>query len=293
MSSPRLTSPVAHRGGLRKGNSMRCTSSLLVPRRVRELYIAFIVLAPELESICVDSSSGMIGRRWQEQSFFRLRLDCAGSGGHASDGSAADGASELTPVGRAVVNAVKGEMLPNASAASVAPSDPPAASTLRQRRRRHEYGCTYRVRREDCAQLDPYLPPNWRNNRASPGCAAAPTSPAPSPSSSSLAAFSLRYRAYVQERFYECALLRPGDAGGGEWKRSLARGRVELRSLQETIHMKKYRAMRKRYDWAAQLSNEDLLAALDAQEAEENSRERLRQAQIGLGNRDTYGYKLD
>ncbi|KAL7696526.1 hypothetical protein NQL31_002772 [Lotmaria passim] len=122
--------------------------------------------------------------------------------------------------------------------------------------------------------LESYMPRGWRNGRQRfEKSGAAHTTPPLSPEA--------EYRAHVQRLFYANALV-PVDSA--EWKRCLARGRYELRGIQNVLHVRKYRALHKRYGWASQLSRPELEAVWAGDMAQ------VEQALLGLSNRDVYGY---
>lgn len=137
-------------------------------------------------------------------------------------------------------------------------------------------------RAETPAQLEilqQYLPRNWANNSTSV-----------SPASDDIGGAGQHrraaadYRSRVQQMFYANALL---SADSPEWKRCLGRGRYELRGLQTVIHVRKYRALNKRYGWASQLSAKELEVACNGNIAQ------VEQALLGLSNKDIYGYVED
>ncbi|CAJ1007698.1 hypothetical protein Q4I28_003011 [Leishmania naiffi] len=125
--------------------------------------------------------------------------------------------------------------------------------------------------------VTPFMPANWDNNtsiRPLP-------SPAGHPAPAAERAAEAEYRARVQRLFYANALV---PVGSPEWKRCLARGRYELRSIHNVVHVRKYRALHKRYSWASQLSRTELEAAWGG------NVEEVEQALLGLSNKDVYGY---
>ncbi|KAG5468128.1 hypothetical protein LSCM1_02100 [Leishmania martiniquensis] len=127
------------------------------------------------------------------------------------------------------------------------------------------------------ALVAPFMPANWDNNnsqRPSP-------SPASKPAPAAERIAEAEYRARVQRLFYANALV---PVGSSEWKRCLARGRYELRSIHNVLYVRKYRALHKRYSWASQLSRTELEAAWGG------NLEAVEQALLGLSNRDVYGY---
>jgi hypothetical protein len=134
---------------------------------------------------------------------------------------------------------------------------------------------------EEMEVLDAYMPKGWRNHHhLCAGNAAISTTissfssiPQPTPEA--------EYRAHVQRLFYANALV---PVESPEWKRCLARGRYELRGIQNVLHVRKYRALRKRYDWSSQLSRTELEAAWAGDVAQ------VEQALLGLSNKDVYGY---
>ncbi|CBZ30180.1 conserved hypothetical protein [Leishmania mexicana MHOM/GT/2001/U1103] len=127
------------------------------------------------------------------------------------------------------------------------------------------------------ALVAPFMPAHWDNNTA--------RKPSPSPAGqhapAAERAAEAEYRARVQRLFYANALV---PLGSPEWKRCLARGRYEVRSVHNVLHVRKYRALHKRYSWASQLSRTELEAAWGG------SMEDVEQALLGLSNRDVYGY---
>ncbi|KAG5491489.1 hypothetical protein JIQ42_01392 [Leishmania sp. Namibia] len=125
------------------------------------------------------------------------------------------------------------------------------------------------------ALVDPFMPSNWDNNNS--------MKPSPSPASQPAAVRTaeVEYRARVQRLFYANALV---PVGSPEWKRCLARGRYELRGIHNVLHVRKYRALHKRYSWASQLSRTELEVAWSG------NLEEAEQALLGLSNRDVYGY---
>ncbi|KPA82034.1 hypothetical protein ABB37_03206 [Leptomonas pyrrhocoris] len=126
---------------------------------------------------------------------------------------------------------------------------------------------------EEVKMLDAYMPKGWENNRR----VSASNLSAQPPQLSAEA----EYRAHVQQLFYANALV-PVDAA--EWKRCLARGRYELRGIQNVLHVRKYRALNKRYGWSSQLSRTELEAVWAGDMAQ------VEQALLGLSNKDVYGY---
>lgn len=151
--------------------------------------------------------------------------------------------------------------------------------------------CTYRIAVEHIPHLDPFMPPNWRNTAHL--LPSLPVSHTPLDRSDvdagalEVTRGDLRkrmqravYRTRVQEHFYGNALL---TTGSDEWRRALARGRYQLRRVQELSHVRKFRALRKRYNWESQLSTEELIFLL-------KDTERVSAVQQGLCNKDTYGY---
>ncbi|GET92132.1 hypothetical protein, conserved [Leishmania tarentolae] len=127
------------------------------------------------------------------------------------------------------------------------------------------------------ALVTPFMPANWDNNHTMKA------SPSPTGKRAPVAerAAEAEYRARVQRLFYANALV---PVGSPEWKRCLARGRYEVRSVHNVVHVRKYRALHKRYSWASQLSRTELEAAWGG------SLEDVEQELLGLSNRDVYGY---
>ncbi|KPI86242.1 hypothetical protein ABL78_4715 [Leptomonas seymouri] len=121
--------------------------------------------------------------------------------------------------------------------------------------------------------VDMHMPRGWRNNRR--------LSPQDPPSQIPELSPGAEYRAHVQRIFYANALVPIESA---EWKRCLARGRYQLRGMQNVLHVRKYRALNKRYGWASQLSRTQLEAAWAG------DMDRVEQALLGLSNKDVYGY---
>ncbi|KAK7196663.1 hypothetical protein NESM_000605400 [Novymonas esmeraldas] len=124
---------------------------------------------------------------------------------------------------------------------------------------------------QERALVTTFMPPNWDNSDTT-------TTHASHVGAASSAA---EYRERVQRLFYANALVPVGCA---EWKRCLARGRYELRGIHNVLHVRKYRALHKRYGWASQLSRTELEAAWGG------SVDEVEQALLGLSNRDVYGY---
>lgn len=132
----------------------------------------------------------------------------------------------------------------------------------------------------DRAAIGPFMPSHWDNAIASSSTAAGHPPPHAAVAAAERQA-AAEYRARVQRLFFANALVPEGSA---EWKRCLARGRFELRGIHNVLHVRKYRALHKRYGWASQLSRIELEAALGG------SVEEVEQALLGLSNKDVYGY---
>lgn len=132
------------------------------------------------------------------------------------------------------------------------------------------------LKNEEMALLDTHMPLHWRTDRGRTGVVRAPDAHAPSAEA--------EYRAHVQRLFYANALVTRESA---EWKRCLARGRYELRGIQNVLHVRKYRALKKRYGWASQLSRTELEAVWAGDIGQ------VEQALLGLSNKDIYGYAND
>lgn len=225
----------------------RSRALLAIDRRVREMYLEFLVRTRELYAIKIPA----------KKCFFLRLEDTLPEGTPESERERWAGLRALLESTHGVT-AVRSE----AEAGGKAPHR--AQSTV------------YAV--HDAAllpRLDAYMPVNWRNNSAALEAGAAHP-----PGDTSV------YRARVQQHFFENALLCPPGRGteAREFKRALARGRYEMRKVDQLIHVRKYRAMHKRYGWASQLSDADLLMAWEGNELD------VHYAKIGLGNKDTYGY---
>ncbi|RNF24645.1 uncharacterized protein Tco025E_02472 [Trypanosoma conorhini] len=115
--------------------------------------------------------------------------------------------------------------------------------------------------------------------RAFPVTAQTPSAAAPPPEVAASPASSAAYRAMVQKGFMAPPLVDPGTP---EFARRLARGRWMLRQLQDTLAVKKYRAMHKRYCWASQKDFAELTELFGEAAA--------RQLVVGLGNKDVFGF---
>ncbi|ESL09458.1 hypothetical protein TRSC58_02819 [Trypanosoma rangeli SC58] len=106
-----------------------------------------------------------------------------------------------------------------------------------------------------------------------------PSAAAPSPGLATFPTSAAAYCAMVQKGFTAPPLVTPGTP---EFTRRLARGRWLLRQLQDTLAVKKYRAMHKRYSWTSQ-KDFDELAELFGEAA-------ARGMMVGLGNKDVFGF---
>ncbi|RNF04209.1 hypothetical protein TraAM80_05268 [Trypanosoma rangeli] len=102
---------------------------------------------------------------------------------------------------------------------------------------------------------------------------------APSPGLAPFPTSAAAYCAMVQTGFTAPPLVTPGTP---EFTRRLARGRWLLRQLQNTLAVKKYRAMHKRYGWASQKDFDELTELFGEATAQ--------RMMIGLGNKDVFGF---
>ncbi|KAG5493808.1 hypothetical protein JKF63_01640 [Porcisia hertigi] len=139
----------------------------------------------------------------------------------------------------------------------------------------------FKLQREDeKALVAPFMPANWDNSNPMSLSPLSARQPVPSAERAAEA----EYRARVQRLFYANALV---PVGSPEWKRCLARGRYELRGIHNVLHVRKYRALHKRYSWASQLSRTELEAAWGG------NMEEVEQSLLGLSNRDVYAYSVN
>lgn len=134
---------------------------------------------------------------------------------------------------------------------------------------------------EEMHLLDVHMPKHWRTGRGPAAPAATAAGAGANAAEESLLSAESEFRAHVQRLFYANALV---PNGSSEWKRCLARGRYELRGIQNVLHVRKYRALKKRYGWASQLSRTELEAVWAGDIGQ------VEQALLGLSNRDIYGY---
>lgn len=76
-----------------------------------------------------------------------------------------------------------------------------------------------------------------------------------------------RYRAIVKRQFIKNKDIAPNS---DEFKKALAWGRVGLREVEAVIHVHKFRAMKRNYDW--ENGSNSLCGGLDATEVERTRR---------------------